>query len=93
MKDSGSREPLHFLLFSTSLLSKPKRRSRCTSKCSGVFYVIHYFVSIFSGLSILDFHNHLQTIGKFSGFQFVPVNNGNSKLRCTVPGCGIATTG
>ena len=23
MKDSGSREPLHFLLFSTSLLSKP----------------------------------------------------------------------
>ena len=93
MKDSGSREPLHFLLFSTSLLSKPKRRSRCTSKCSGVFYVIHYFVSIFSGLSILDFHNNLQTIGKFSGFQFISINNSNSKLGGTVPGCCVAPSG
>ena len=92
MKASGSREPLTFLLFSTSLLSKPTRRPRCTSKCSGVFIVIHYVVSIFSGLSILDFHNHFQTIGKFSGFQFVPINNGNSKLCGTVPGCGIAAS-
>jgi len=46
MKDSGSREPLHFLLFSTSLLSKPKRSPRCTSKCSGGFYVMYLILSI-----------------------------------------------
>ena len=93
MKDSGSREPLHFLLFSTSLLSKPTRSPRCTSNAAGASTLCILFCLSFSGLSILDFHNHLQTIGKFSGFQLIPINNGNSKLRCTVPGCCVAPSG
>ena len=93
MKDSGSREPLHFLLFSTSLLSKPTRSPRCTSNAAGASTLCILFCLSFSGLSILDFHNHLQTIGKFSGFQFISINNSNSKLGGTVPGCGIAPTG
>ena len=90
MKDSGSREPLHFLLFSTSLLSNGNPAALISS---GVFYVIHYFLRIFSGLPILDLHNHFQAIDQFTGFQLIPVNNGNSKLRGTVSGCGIATSG
>ena len=39
MKDSGSREPLHFLLFSTSLLSKPTRRPRFISNAAGFSFV------------------------------------------------------
>ena len=92
MKDSGSREPLHFLLFSTSLLSKPTRRLRCTSNAAGASISYIVFCLSISGLCILDFHNHFQTIGKFSGFQFVPINNGNSKLCGTVPGCSIAAS-
>ena len=46
MKDSGSREPLHFLLFSTSLLSKPNENPAALQKCSGVFYVMYLILSI-----------------------------------------------
>ena len=93
MKDSGSREPLILspLFYLSSFLTKMKPPLQ--SKCSGGFYVIHYVLPIFSGLSIFDFHNHFQTIDQFTGFQFVPVNNGNSKLRGTVPGCCVAPFG
>ena len=88
MKGSGSREPLRFHLFSTSLLSDGKPAAL---KCSGFFYAIDYALSVCSE-SIFDLHNHFQTIGQLAAFQFVPVNNGNSKLCGTVPGCGIAAS-
>ena len=93
MKDSGSREPLHFLLFSISLLSKPNEDPAAPQNAAGSPISYMVFCLSISRLCIFDFHNHFQTIGKFSGFQFVPINNSNSKLRSTVPGCGIATSG
>ena len=44
MKDSGSREPLTFLLFSTSLLSKPTRKPRCTSNAAGFSYLCEWTI-------------------------------------------------
>ena len=44
MKDSGSREPLPFLLFSTSLLSNRKPAAFDVQR---VFYVVHYVLTIF----------------------------------------------
>ena len=41
MKDSGSREPLHFLLFSTSLLSKPNEDPAAFDG-SGVFICFRF---------------------------------------------------
>ena len=93
MKDSGSREPLHFLLFSTSLLSKPNEDPAAPQNAAGSSISYMVFCLSISGLSILDFHNHLQTIGKFSGFQFISINNSNSKLGGTVPGCCVAPSG
>ena len=89
MKGNGSREPLTFLLFSTSLLSNGKPAAFA---CSGFFYVIHYVLSVYLE-SIFDLHNHFQTIGQLAAFQFIPVNNGNSKLRGTVPSCGVTPPG
>ena len=39
MKDSGSREPLHFLLFSTSLLSKPNEDPAALQNAVGSSFV------------------------------------------------------
>ena len=50
------------------------------------------FVCLFR-ISIRDFHNHFQTIGQFAAFQFVPADDGDSKLGSTVPCCGIALSG
>ena len=42
---------------------------------------------------IIDLHDHLESMDQFAGFQFVPVDDGDSELGGAVAGCGIAPPG